>query len=67
MSTSRTTERRYEVGTLVIGMYDTEGERMIFMSSGSQTLSSRSLSPEQAQAQMNDVVAEILSDFPPEG
>jgi hypothetical protein len=65
MSTSRTTETRYEVGTLVIAMFDTKREEMIFTATGSKTLSSDNPSPEEAQKRIDEAVAKILEDFPP--
>ncbi len=64
VSTSRTTEQRYEVGTLIIGMANSEGN-LIFQSSGSKTLDERQVTPEQAQQRWNEAVETILRDFPP--
>lgn len=63
VSTSRTTEQRYDVGTLVIGMANSDNS-MIFQSTGSKTLGS-GMGPEEAQEIMNESVARILRDFPP--
>ena len=65
MATSTTTAQNYEVGTLVIGMANTAGD-LIFHSSGSKTLEDAERSPEEAQKRMNDAVAKILKDFPPQ-
>ncbi|UCG76348.1 MAG: DUF4136 domain-containing protein [Gemmatimonadota bacterium] len=65
MTTSRTTETRYEVGTLVIGIFDTSTEQLIYTSTGSKTLSDRQASPEESQKRINEAVAKILEDFPP--
>ena len=65
MSSSRTTERRYEVGSLAIGIFDVKREEMIFTSTGSKTLSSGTLSPEESQKEIDEAVAEILEEFPP--
>ena len=65
MTTSRTTETRYEVGTLVIAMFDTKREEMIFTATGSKTLQSDNPSPEEAQKRIDEAVAKILEDFPP--
>ena len=64
VSTSRTTEQRYEVGTLIIGMANSEGN-MIFQSSGSKTLDARQVTPDQAQQRWNEAIETILRDFPP--
>ncbi len=65
MTTSRTTETRYEVGTLVIAMFDTEREEMMFTATGSKTLSGGNPSPEEQQKRIDEAVAKILEDFPP--
>ncbi len=63
MSTSRTTETRYDVGTLVIAMANSDNN-LIFQSTGSKTLES-GMGPDEAQGVMDDAVARILRDFPP--
>ena len=65
MTTSRTTERRYEVGTLMIALVDVERDEMIFVGQGSKTLSSGNLSPEESQKRIDEAVAKVLEDFPP--
>ncbi len=65
MTTSRTTETRYQVGSLAIAMFDVENEQMIFTSTGSKTLSGGNLSPEESQKRIDEAVAKILEDFPP--
>ena len=65
MTTSRTTETRYEVGTLVIAMFDPKKEEMMFTATGSKTLSSGNLSPEESQKRIDEAVAKILEAFPP--
>ncbi len=65
MSTSRTTETRYEVGQLVIAIFDEKRQEMIFTATGSKTLSSGNQTPEQAQKNIDEAVAKILEDFPP--
>ena len=65
MSTSRTTETRYEVGQLVIALFDEEKQEMIFTATGSKTLSSGSLTPEESQKRIDEAVAKILEKFPP--
>lgn len=66
MSTSRTTETRYEVGTLVIAMFDTKRKEMIFTATGSKTLRTDNPSPQEAQKRIDEAVAKILEKFPPE-
>ena len=43
MSTSRTTERRYEVGALVLAVFDVNREDLIFQSEGSKTRPNESM------------------------
>ncbi len=65
VSTTTTTERHYQVGTLVIAVFDHERKEMIYASVGSGTIDPRQRTPEEAQARANAVVARILYDFPP--
>jgi hypothetical protein len=66
MSTSTTTAQNYDVGTLVIAIANSSGD-MIFQGSGSKTLSSGNVAPDEAQQNINEAVAKILADFPPGG
>jgi hypothetical protein len=65
MATSTTTERRYEVGTLIIGMFDVGQNQLIYTSTGSGTIDEKQQTPEQAQADVNKVVDQMLKGFPP--
>ena len=65
MTTSRTTETRYEVGSLAIAIFDSEKQEMVFTATGSKTLSSGNPSPEQIQKNIDEAVAKILEDWPP--
>lgn len=65
ITTSTTTEHRYEVGTLIIAMFEVEREQMIYVSTGSKTISGGQQSPEEAQANVNKIVDTMLKDFPP--
>ena len=65
ISSSSTTERHYEVGTLIIAIFDTDAEEMIFVSTGSKTLSDKQRSPEEMQARIDEAVQTMLRDFPP--
>ena len=67
MSTSQTTETRYEVGTLVIALFDEAKDEMIFTSTGSKKLASDDVTPDEAQSRINQAVERILRDFPPGG
>jgi hypothetical protein len=46
-------------------MFDVERDHLIFTSTGSKTLSSGNLSPEESQKRIDEAVAKILKDFPP--
>ena len=65
MSSSRTTERRYDVGSLAIGIFDVKRDEMIFTATGSKELSSGNQTPEESQKEIDEAVAEILAEFPP--
>ena len=56
---------RAGVGTLVIAMFDTERNEMMFTATGSKTLSSDNPSPAEQQKRIDEAVAKILEDFPP--
>ena len=66
-STGTTTETRYEVGTLVIALFDETEDAMIFSSTGSKELATDDVTPEEAQSRINQAVETILKDFPPGG
>ncbi len=65
MTTSTTTAQNYEVGTLVIALFDTKTKEMIFTGTGSKTLSGGNPSPEEIQKRIDEAVAKILQDYPP--
>ena len=65
MATSTTTERRYEVGTLIVAMFDVERKQMVYSSTASGTIDERQQTPEQAQADVNGILDKMLEDFPP--
>jgi hypothetical protein len=65
MTTSRTTETRYEVGSLAIAIFDSEKQEMVFTATGSKTLASGNPSPEQVQKNIDEAVTKILEDWPP--
>ncbi len=65
VSTSSTTENHYQVGSLIIAIFDQEREEMIYVSTGTKTLSQDNLSPEESQQRIDDAVQTILRDFPP--
>ena len=59
--TSRTTQQRDTVGSLIISMFETDGKQLVWEGSASGTLDSSSGREEQ----VNEVVQGILRDFPP--
>ena len=67
MATSTTTERRYEVGTLIVAMFDVERKQMVYSSTASGTIDERKQTPEQAQADVNGILDKMLENFPPNG
>lgn len=66
-SSSRTTEQRYDVGSLLIAVFDTEAREMVYTSTGSKTLDDTRRSPEEMQQRIDAAVADILRDYPPGG
>ena len=65
MATSTTTETRYTVGALAIAIFDVPREEMIFTATGSKELSTDNPSPDEAEQRANDIVGQILANFPP--
>lgn len=65
MGTSTTTERRYEVGTLIIAVFDVAKKQMVYSSTGSKTLEDNPGTPEESQRRIDEAVGKILEDFPP--
>ena len=64
MTTTRTTETVYDVGSLLIAVFDTENEAMVYHSNGSRTLQGDSPGPAEMQSRIDDAVEQILWDFP---
>jgi hypothetical protein len=64
MTTTRTTETVYDVGSLLIAVFDTEAKSMVYHSTGSKTLSDNPGTPAEIQARIDDAVEQILWDFP---
>ena len=67
MATSTTTERRYEVGTLIVAMFDVERKQMVYSSTASGTIDERQQTPDKAQADVNGILDKMLENFPPNG
>lgn len=58
--------RTVEEGTLVIDIIDNKSNAMVWRGIASRKLSNRTLSPEQAKASVDEVVKEILANYPPQ-
>lgn len=62
MSTASTTVHTYDVGTLVVDMFDSRTQQAIWRGTASDTLSS---SPDQVSATVEAALDEMFADFPP--
>jgi hypothetical protein len=58
-----TTEDTYEVGTLVVDMFDSKTKEAIWRATATKTLSSN---PQKNAQSLNKAVAEMFKKFPPE-
>ena len=65
MTTSTTTEQRYDVGSLLIAVFDTDARQMVYASTGSRTLDQAQRTPQEMQERIDAAVSEILAGFPP--
>ena len=65
MTTSQTTERRYDVGALMIAIFDTKARAMVYHSTGTKELAREQLSPDEWQRRIDYAVEDIMIDFPP--
>jgi len=64
VGTSRTTQRNYTVGTLIIAAFEMGSKELVWESTGSRIINQAS-NPEQSVQRINDVVQQTLRDFPP--
>ncbi|MCZ6916541.1 MAG: DUF4136 domain-containing protein [Gemmatimonadetes bacterium] len=64
-STSRTTTREWDEGMLLIDFIDAGSEELVYRTVGQAKLSQSRRTPQEAQERANEVVAEMLADFPP--
>ncbi|MFT7485032.1 MAG: hypothetical protein ACI9F9_000878 [Candidatus Paceibacteria bacterium] len=62
---SGTTVHEYQEGTLQIDFVDPEGTRLLWRGTGTSRVTD-GLSPEESRSRVNEVVQEILAQFPPE-
>ena len=63
--TSTTYETSYTEGSLVIGLFDIAGKQMVWQGVGTKTLDTGDRSPEERAQNINEAVAKIMEDFPP--
>ena len=64
MGTSRTTQHRFTVGTLVVAMFESQTKELVWEGSVSDTVSPSS-GPETSEQQINEAVRKIFENFPP--
>lgn len=55
----------YKEGTLLIDLVDAQTKKLVWRGAGQKTLSDRQLSPAEQQQRINDVVAQIMEEYPP--
>lgn len=61
---TRTTAREYTIGTLVIDLFDARRRELVWRAAGEGKVNEQQRSPEESQERINQVVAQILEDFP---
>lgn len=64
VGTSRTTQFQFDIGSLVIAVFKMDSKDLIWEGEGSGTVNPSS-GPEQSTQHINNVVQQILRDFPP--
>ena len=52
----------YEVGTLVVDLFDTETKQVVWWGAASDTISNK---PEKNEKHLNEAVEKMFKDFPP--
>ena len=65
ISSSTTRRNVTTVGQLLIGIFDEENKEMVWRGSGEKSISSRQMSPEEMQDELNDIIGRIMESFPP--
>ena len=60
-STTTTTQRDYEVGSLIVDVFDAETKKQIWQGIGKKTISENK---NKREDRINDAVAKIMKDFP---
>ena len=63
--TSRTTQRNYTVGTLIIAAFDSVSKELVWETAGASTIDPAG-NPNESQESINNKVGRILRDFPPD-
>ncbi len=66
-TSSRTEVREWDEGTLLIDFIDAGTEELVYRTVGQAKLSQARRTPQEAQAGANEVVLQMLADFPPGG
>jgi uncharacterized protein DUF4136 len=64
---SRTVERKYEVGTVILDIFDVESRELVWRGTGEARLSGADPSNEELQERATESVRKILEMFPPGG
>ncbi len=64
-TTSRTTQREWDEGTLIIDIIGTRNNQLLWRGEAQARLDDRPPSPELAQRQLDEAAAKILETFPP--
>jgi hypothetical protein len=64
VSSSQTTERTYDVGTIILGMFEPQSKDLLWTGTASDTIRP-SMTPAERQDQINAALREMLRDFPP--
>jgi len=64
-SSSQTVERRYEVGTVIIDIFDVESRELVWRGTGEGRVQGGAPDPEELQERANASVRQIMETFPP--
>jgi hypothetical protein len=62
MGGSTTTIQKYNVGTLVVDMWDANAKRLVWRATASSTLST---DPQKNAKKINEATEKLFKDFPP--
>jgi len=57
----------YKEGTLIVDVIEAESHNLIWRGSGTGVVDQTQRSPEEMQARFNEIMAEIMASFPPDG